>query len=625
MKYTIFHLLFFLGISFFNTPKSFAQASLAAENQINDIPVTTKQGKKKVYSVFRDANAPNQWFYMPNELRVAEDVAVGGKIKPKVTILKYQYQDKIDKTNKEGGVVVATFTYAMEPEVVDQVKGVIKAKSKSGDVLLSAMPLTSSNIDFQLNDGEFVVKTEGQSLAGAGPTSSSQEITKAFVVTSLGAPIFQALVSNNAGLPFLCNATYRGVTPPCGYTVTGEWDNVYKYYEKISKIEGKWSVGLPGIFSFGGGADRTSKKVRESLEENSFVNTKIKPCINTELQNTLSAKAVEIETKLLTEISGKNITTAATELAALQSLIDKTTDEDGKGKLMKLFKAKYGEAQLGIQQGIQDISRRKKGLIKFDNTQSLIETRSTVISGGVSIAKYYPKNVSEQTLINDGILMNIDANSAFPSLIVSLPSINPELGLRGLTIDISYKSSKGNVVSEARQWDATKGWTSPTGAKVEFIRFNLIGEPDLKRRQEPTVTVKMNATSTVPNASFTLEKTHTLSVGERNLDPMELLTKQISVDGSLLDFKLLTQNPDDLALAKVQFTHGGNLISKDVKPQFVNGSPSPPNTVYFLLPKDDRPITNNIIYLKSNGTKTEKPNGLVVGENTLLNEWKTGI
>ena len=46
-----------------------------------------------MYTVYQDAQVSEQWYYMPNELRVAERVDVNGNVRPKMTILRYQYQD----------------------------------------------------------------------------------------------------------------------------------------------------------------------------------------------------------------------------------------------------------------------------------------------------------------------------------------------------------------------------------------------------------------------------------------------------------------------------------------------------------------------------------------------------
>ena len=219
------------------------QASLAAENMIDDIAVTTKYGKQKVYSVFQDAINTDQWYYMPNELRVAEEVKEDGEVGPKMTILRYQYQDPKDKVNKEGGVLVASFTYAIEPECVDQVKNAVKQKKGAGNITLSAIPLKSSSIDFLSDSNEFIGNIDSKTATSAGATSASQEMVISFDLTVLGASVLKALASSNGGIPIRANITYSGLTPPCGFKLNGNWNNIYKYYEEKELIEGSIGIG----------------------------------------------------------------------------------------------------------------------------------------------------------------------------------------------------------------------------------------------------------------------------------------------------------------------------------------------------------------------------------------------
>ena len=173
---TIFLVCSFIGIQ----TSLFAQASLAAENMVEDITVTTKYEKQVTYTLIRDAQVPEQWYYMPRGIRVAEDVDVDGKVKPKMTILKYQYQDKITKENKEGAVLSATFTMAMEPEVVEEVKKKLLEKVRKLDnsknaywkkyqrkmglaeIRLAGLPLESCKIEFLNANGDFLDEVDAK-------------------------------------------------------------------------------------------------------------------------------------------------------------------------------------------------------------------------------------------------------------------------------------------------------------------------------------------------------------------------------------------------------------------------------------------------------------------------------
>ena len=61
LKAHLYLIIFFLGSFIIFQPSTHAQASLAAENRIDDIVVTTNDGEEKAYSVFRDAVITNQY------------------------------------------------------------------------------------------------------------------------------------------------------------------------------------------------------------------------------------------------------------------------------------------------------------------------------------------------------------------------------------------------------------------------------------------------------------------------------------------------------------------------------------------------------------------------------------
>jgi hypothetical protein len=197
MKYLVLIFFYALLADHFTV---LAQASLAAENIIDDVSVTTSNGN--------------------------------GKVRPKMTILRYQYTDPGSNDTKEGGVLVATFTYAIEPECVEQVKAQIKQrKSLTMDITLSAIPLNTSTIDFLSSSNEFIGNVEAKSVSAiSGATSASQEMTISYNLTGLGASVMSALSKSGGGIPVRANITYNGLSAPCGYKINGQWDNVYRYF-----------------------------------------------------------------------------------------------------------------------------------------------------------------------------------------------------------------------------------------------------------------------------------------------------------------------------------------------------------------------------------------------------------
>ncbi len=600
----------------------FSQASLAAENMIDDITVTTKYGKKKVYTVCQDARVSTQWYYMPNELRLAEEQQVNGKVKPKLTILRYQYMDMVTKEVKEGGILVAAFTYAIEPEVVDEVKRQIKQRRKGlGTLSLSAMPLTSSTIDFLASSNEFIGDLEAKTAGFGGATSASQEMVLSFNLTVLGASVFKGLVTGQ-GIPIRANISYNGLSAPCGFKIKGKWDNVYNYFEKNTTLEGKlgWKfISLGGKYS--------KNEVRENLKTIKGMEVDVIDC-TTDAENKESGANSSLDALILTiqkEVFSDTLMNRASELAKLESLLKSPAIEGDKEATEKIKKAIADiitkTVQLGAQRSIKDIKRRRQGEINYDFSRQKLVLRSSALGGLLSLSKY---GLTEEQLYQEGYIVDLDANLDFPSVIIGLPNINPDYDLKTILLEISYRNSAGITRGEARSWDSTKGWITPTGEEVGYIRFNLLGEKDKKRANEPEFDVKLQVVSKIPNASFTLQKKIKLSSGDRFVDAFELLTKEFIVDGTGLDYARVTQEKTDLAYVKFQFTKGRININKDLKPYFKDGIAGPPNLLYFLIPDDDTGMEAfKVIFTRNNGLKVERQEPIVAGENTLSNfEWK---
>jgi hypothetical protein len=148
----------------------------------------------------------------------------------------------------------------------------------------------------------------------------------------------------------------------------------------------------------------------------------------------------------------------------------------------------------------------------------------------------------------------------------------------------------------------------------------MLGEKDKSKLNEPQFDMQLKVISNIPNASFTIQKTIKLNRGERYIDALELLTNQIIVDGSVLDFAKITNESSDLALAKLELKKGDLTIKKSIKPFFINNNPTPPNPLYVLFPKNDAPLSSKVTYYKKEG-KTKSvidKEAIELGENVLI-------
>ncbi|MEN9612819.1 MAG: hypothetical protein RLZZ628_3633 [Bacteroidota bacterium] len=598
-----------------------AQASLAAENVIDDIKIKTKSGKLKTYTVFKEdrqqLGTAEQWYYMPNELRLAEELDVKGKVRPKMTILRYQHQDLITKENKQGGILVAAFTYAIEPEAVEQVKAQIRTKKGAVQgITLSAMPLNSATIDFLTANNQFVGNLDAKTFNGA--TSATQEMVLCYDLTELGAGVMKSLAMSRSGIPLRANITYNGLSAPCGVKIEGNWNNVYEYFEKTTSVQAK--VGW-GWFKFG--VNRSNTTIRENLQSIKGMKVDIMDCGQAANGTELDPNVEDIVKTISHAVFSDNMMDRATELAQMTSLLNDPIirdDPDACQKIREGIAALTKSVQLGFQKGTKDVQRRRTGSIAYDYKRKRMILRSSTLGGLLSLAKY---GMTEETLVKEGYIIDLDANKGFPSVVIGLPNLNPDWDIRALTLEVSFKGSDQQTKSEARQWLADKGWTTVAQAPSGYIRFNLIGEKNKKLVEEPTFKLKLQVISKIPNASFVVEKEVKLSSGERYIDALELLTKQYIFDGTGLDYSKMTNNPTDLAFAKLTMSKGVINLNKDIKPLIINGLATIPPLVHLLLPKDETPDPFKIVFTTNTGEKVDRRETIELGENTLNNfEWK---
>lgn len=622
-------IIIFLVCSFIGIQTSlFAQASLAAENMVEDITVTTKYKKQVSYTLIRDAQVPEQWYYMPRGIRVAEDVDVDGKVKPKMTILKYQYQDKITKENKEGAVLSATFTMAMEPEVVEEVKKKLLEKVRKLDnsknaywkkyqrkmglaeIRLAGLPLESCKIEFLNANGDFLDEVDAKASSFDGATTPSQEMVMSYDLTALGANVFEGLATGRSGLTMRANITYNGLTPPCGYNIHGKWDNVYKYFEKQSKKE----AGVK-IWIVKAAASDTKQKKRESLEKIQNVTVEQIGC-KEEGDNASDGDAnlQALLTKIENQVFNTEMLTQAEELAKLESMLAVTDDKGVQKMLINKIAGTQNSIKIGYQRSVKDIEKRQTGELNYKYSKQNIIQRKTTFGGGLSFANY---NLTEEQLVSEGYVILVDANKDFKSTIFGLPIVNPDYDLNGLVLEIKYTNSDGTTKREARRWTKGEGWQTPSGQKVSHIRFNLIGENDKQRQNEPEFDIHLQVIGKTSNLSFNIDRKVTMAGDEKFVDALEILTDTYIIEGQDLSFKKISENVMDLSNAKIEIHSGGKIIKKYIRPFYTNGIAGPPKSIYMLLPKGE---SNGGTITFSAGGGHKKVTELSSGENVLFDE-----
>ncbi|WP_179009072.1 hypothetical protein [Winogradskyella forsetii] len=601
-----------------------AQASLAAENRIDDLVVITDDGEKKTYSVFRDAEETDQYYYVPNEARVTTTINKDGKEFPDLTLLRYQYDPSDGGPTQQGGIIQGTMTMAAEPEVIEFMKAYIlkKAKltgfgNKIGAIKLAAMPLDKCEFEIFTDKGLFLGNPD-TNTAFQGPLIVNQKMGFSLSLNELGAAVISELATGKGGVLISVSIKYNGLTPPCGFNITGEWESVYEYYQKQTKLEGGISLGPIKL-----GGSKTREKIIEDLNENTGVEVKRIKCGDPKNATNESLEDEHFERlklKIENVVLSKEYKTKEARLTELKSLYESTNDEGVKKKLLDQITIGEKSLKAGYQNSVKDIKNRKTGKISYDSETQYLESRETTFFGIIGFSKF---NMTEEELKENGHIIDINANDTFPYIAIGLQDINLNYDLRSLALDIIYINSEGNKNSLACTWTPEKKWTNLKGVSIDYLRFNLIGEKDIERRNEPKFNIKLQVNSNLLNGDFTIEKEVQLEKGNKNMDGIGQITNQLSIDGSSLSFYKITGDNSDLDMAEVTLKIGDLNFKKAIKPYAKNGIYGEPKPIVLLVPKDNVSISSEVNFI----TKREeiKKTALIeIAENTLRDlQWRT--
>tara|TARA_R110002073_G_C9453127_1_gene578193 strand:- start:167 stop:2071 length:1905 start_codon:yes stop_codon:yes gene_type:complete len=617
-KTNLYLIVFLLGCLIGLQPSIYAQASLAAENRIDDIVVTTNDGEEKIYSVFRDAEITNQYYYVPTEVRLTTTTDKSGNEVPDLTLLRYQYDPTDGGTTQQGGIIQGTMIMAAEPEVIETMKKYILKKVKgSGVIKLSAIPLQSCEFEILTDKGLFLGNPDTKT-AFQGPLIANQKMGFSLSLNELGAAVISELASGTGGVLIKVSIKYRGLTPPCGYNIDGEWASVYKYYEKQTKLEGGIS-----FWKIKAGGSKTRSKIIEDLEETSGTKVRRIKCGSPEnpTDDSLEEQHFQrLKEKIENVVMTKEYKTKEARLSELKSLYESTNDEGVKKKLMDQITMGEAQMQVGYQNSVKSVSNRRKGAISYDSKTQYLESRKTNFFGLIGFSKF---NMTEEELKENGHIIDINANNTFPYIAIGLQDINPNYDLRSIALDIIYTNSEGDKNSLACTWTPEKKWTNLQGVSKNYLRFNLISEKDIERRNEPKFHIKLQVNSNLLNGDFIIEKEIQLEKGDKNMDGIGHLTKQLSIDGSSLSFYKITGDNSDLDLAEVKLKIGDLNFKKAIKPYVKNGAYGEPKPIVLLVPKDVNTISSEVSFI----TKREeiKKTALIeITENTLRDlQWRT--
>lgn len=429
--------------------KAQAQASLAAENIIDDVPLEVEgpAGKQKLkFTIIRDATNEDQWYYLPSQPTLTIIQTPDGA-KPEFTLLRYAERDSVNSLKfNGGGLINFAVTLAAPDQAIPLLKQAISkyltSKGRSvGEIRISALPFKSSSASIYSPKGNQL----GDDPLGVGPSAlfATQKMVFSLPVTKLGSDVYQSLIEGTTGIPLAIRFKFTGLTPPAGFVVEVNWQNAFKHYSENQEFRAQASYyGL-----FGASAAYSSTTIREQLEK---------------------AKAIKIEIK-----EGEGLTLSDIDSKFLQPILKRINDE-----LIQEFQpppqinpAVAPQASSGgyfasgsASVAVKNVSLIKTGSERIDFKYSKHVERETVASGFIGLGQF-DKEVQKQ------LVTTVD-NTLWQTSFLPLPVIPSAVDSVNMNV---------RLVCDGKTYDAQNltfsrksGWTNEVGQSSDRVSFSLL-------------------------------------------------------------------------------------------------------------------------------------------------------
>ncbi|MEM9555841.1 MAG: hypothetical protein AAGC60_16420 [Acidobacteriota bacterium] len=564
---------------------SAGQASLAAEDRIDEIPVTVG-GVETSYTVLRDARVRDQWYYVPTAPRLTERTEAGTTL-PELALIRYQARDPEDpQALLEAGLLQFSASLALPAEALPQLEAAIRSTLEAAGADASEQAVRLAALPFKEATVRVYTPGEGELVAGAphgagiAPTFATQSMAFSIPLTRVGSDVYDELVDGATGVPVVVEMTYSGLTPAAGFKVEVDWDQTYDFYSKNQKFAAR--AAWKGLV--GGSVDVDHTKMRETLEENRCIKVMV-----TEGE-TLSAEQIDKHLEPILARINKEL------IARLEPPKKIAPKEAAKPSASGKF------LSLGYSVAVRDVEQVKKGKEVIDFNVRQIQTRRTVASGFLGVGRY-PEEVRER-------LVTVVPEGPWKSAFFVLPAVgdSDELGIHqvDLEIGIDLSTDDGERTIHGAQvavWTPEKGWRDRDGRARTVLTFPLMG---LEARGDDLTDARFasRAQITAGRDVLRIEQSRDVFDGETAIATPLAAVEVAAVDASLLSWnKIDPESP--LAAVNVRLKSGERRTSGRLRPKRIDGEWMEPEPMFWLVEKGDAPVTADISFLLRSGERID--------------------
>lgn len=573
-------LLFFFANSISNL---FAQASLSSSD-IENVKVSF-QGIEQTITVIRDARNFNQWYYIPNEVRLVEKPYGTQKI-PEFTLLKYQFISPLDPSKYlEGGFLQFAATLELPVELFEQVKSHLQLKYNPS-INLGPINFKSATVNAYTPVPASVGENcpiLGSAVVGNGvaPLFSSQKMPFSFPFNKVGVNIIDPLINSPTGIPVFFTFTYSGLTPPEGFTVRVHYNRIAEHYSRDERFMAQASY----LGFFGASYESSSQEIFNSLISNNDIEISgiIGGTISQQqLDNYLQPILARINSTLITlNQPPPNITPAV------------ASNPKSSGSY---FSAGYSVS-----------SKKVTELTKLEETynfhlQQVVE-RTSVVGGFIGIGQY------SEDIKNQIIIDATKDEYKTPRFVLPIPISNnvaSEFGINRETVITRILNNGEEIASGSASFipnSSTEWFDNHNNVGTRSLSFSGLGlDP---KKVSITELFKLEFSS---NYSLEYNSTYPAYSNDGSINGNWFQRFDVlEVDPSNLGFYQI-DNRENLIEIKIKiYFDDMKIMERSIKPSFENGVVINYSSLKYILPKFEK-ISNlkcNIKFIYKDG-KTKK-------------------
>lgn len=571
-----------------------AQASLAAEDILDEVPVTIG-GVRESFTLIRDGRRPEQWYYVPDRPRLFERSLGSGPVEPDFTLLRFQFGDPANAEKLlEGGLMQFALSLSLPAEAIPQLKKAIAATKTVAPekIRLAALPFEKASVHLYVPESGELIASKPQG-PGIAPTFATQKVAFSVPLTRVGSDVFDSLVNGNTGLAVAVEFDYKGLSPAAGFTITVDWDQAYRHYSSDKQFRAQ--AGVLGSVGLKASVDRS--KVFNELTSRKIVQVDV-----IEGGAFTAEKAATYVDTILNRINTE-LTTALTPPAAVTPA--KANDAKGAEGFIENVKDQLSGA-FGYSVAMKDQREVKRGRERIQFTSRSIETRKTVAGGFVGIGRY-PEDVRRR-------LVTIVPPGPWKSAFFMLPNVgdDQQLGIRQIDLQVRLKHRGTPHQTQAVRWTPDGGWVGRDAKPRTILAFGLL---DLRQIDPKLEGVSFESVGQITVRNDVLQVSQELPLDdEAALTTPLSLAKIVRVDGSSLDWKGI-EDTSDLVAVNVVLKSGDRSLTGRLRPRNVDGKWAPPEPLIWVTSRGGA-VTADIRFIRADGAEVAwKQNGVDLAAN----------